>query len=234
MFQDIPFYVLHCKALPERKLPMVDQLEKANIRFAVFFEEADPYDLALPTVLNGYAPKCLNLPLFEKKMKVYPRFSAKDMPPFMKPSQISLAFKHGLAYRDALVKFPAAEFFVFLEDDVKFGDDLLRRMNFYMTQTPDDWDVIYFGNGCELAPANPSEGKLAYQVDHPASRCSDSILVRRSALSALAENWFPFSLPSDWELSWLHLFLDHRVYWWFPALTSQGSQNRSYTRSISE
>jgi hypothetical protein len=118
------------------------------------------------------------------------------------------------------------------DDDAILCDDFENKFYKYLNNTPDDWDVIYFGSGANLKPNNINLNQTAYLKSHPASRCLDSILIKNKVAKDLANSWFPFNLISDWEIGYHHYRCGHKVYWWEPGLVVQGSENGLFTSAV--
>jgi GR25 family glycosyltransferase involved in LPS biosynthesis len=148
----------------------------------------------------------------------------------LKKSEISLAYKHMQTYFDiAINEFDSA---LILEDDAVIVNNFVNRFNDYLSRTPDDWDLIFIGSGCDLRIRDTEPGKVAYLKSHPASKCTDSYCIRGSAAALLSQNIIHHSLPIDFELNYWMEKLNFRVYWWEPPLVMQGSQIGLYESSI--
>ena len=103
----------------------------------------------------------------------------------LKPSEISLTAKHV----EAMKRISECEndFGLILEDDIITIHGFTDLLNEYYLETPDDWDVIFIGNGYGInVPADKVvPGKKVYLADHPASRCTEAMLVKKSAATKL-------------------------------------------------
>jgi GR25 family glycosyltransferase involved in LPS biosynthesis len=148
----------------------------------------------------------------------------------LKKSEISLAYKHMRVYED--ISSNEYETALVLEDDVILEDDFVPKFNDYLSRTPDDWDFIFIGSGCNLHVKNTEPGKVAYIKSNPATKCTDSYCIRGMAASLLLRNIIHFSLPIDFELNYWIEKLKLKVYWWEPPLVKQGSQVGLYGSSI--
>ena len=111
------------------------------------------------------------------------------------------------------------------EDDVLIAQDFLNSLNDYFSETPEDWDVIFIGDGYGISvPENKiEEGKRVYLADHPASRCTEAILVKKAAAKKVYGAMRPFTLVCDWEYGWQFYNLGLKVYWFEPAIITQAS-----------
>lgn len=146
--------------------------------------------------------------------------------PFRKLSRsdISLIYKHFLIF-DKISK-SKEELFLVLEDDVIFPKNISSKINAVLNDVPEDWDFIFLGNGCNLRIENSRIKKdvLCYLKAHPASKCTDSYIVKRSAALKILSNWNSFTFPIDFELNNHMFYHDLQVYWVEPPIINQGSQ----------
>ena len=100
-------------------------------------------------------------------------------------------------------------------------------MNKYFNEIPEDWDIIFPGNGYGISLKDNGQlsipGKSVYLANHPASRCTEAIFVKKEAAKKLYEAMKPFTLAADWEYAWQFYNLGLNVYWFEPALITQAS-----------
>ena len=146
--------------------------------------------------------------------------------------EISLCHKHIEAYKDIVEnKYSAA---LILEDDVILAKDFVELFNQNVERTPEDWDYIFIGSGCNLR-INPKlvfPEKVAYRKAHPATKCTDSYCLTLSAAQKVLSTIIPFTLPIDFELNYQLERHDMNVYWWEPPIVIQGSQCGLYGSAL--
>jgi len=65
----------------------------------------------------------------------------------MKKSMMSLMNKHFYVYKLISEKYEKA---LILEDDVILNDNFIENLNNYMTQLPENFDMLFIGDGCNL------------------------------------------------------------------------------------
>jgi len=225
---NIKTYILHCKDLPERKKFIEDQLDKNNFTDVTWYTDDDARDQRgkdLTGTYDGIRPE-----IFVEKVKVGGWNYLHNPPRALNPAEISLTTKFGKVFQT--IGEGSDQYSIIFEDDAILKDNFSDLFHTYLSNTPDDWDVIYMGNGANLHPKNIEKSKLAYKIDHPASRCADSILIKRDAAFLIGENYFPFDLCSDWEIGYLQSKLDLNVYWWEPTIVSQGSETGKFKSSL--
>jgi hypothetical protein len=225
---DIKTVVLHCKKLVDRKSNMVKQLTKFGFSDFSFYEDYDGVELTDDVIHDHCVRKAADPQTVLTKISLWK--IGLNTQRELSIAEISLTIKFGKVFQ-LLSKIDADQFIVF-EDDVILCDDFDIHFNRFLKNTPNDWDAIYFGSGANLKPENITSDKTAYKMEHPASRCADSIVLKKSAVCDLARTWFPFHLISDWELGYQHSLHNHKVYWWEPSLVLQGSEHGLFKSTL--
>lgn len=218
---DIKTTVIHCKRLLERKKNMMEQLTRFNFTNYSFYEEFDANELNEDIVYKYHRDRLRDPKKYKEKRSIWaPKIPLRTS--LFNLAEISLTIKFGKVF-EILNSFED-EYFLIFEDDVILCDDFDKKLHHYLNNTPENWDAIYFGSCMNVPESRLVDGQIAYIIDHPASRCGDSILIKKRAVNDLTKTWFPFHLVSDWELAYQHYHHKHKVYWWEPALVKQGSQ----------
>lgn len=225
---DIKTVILHYKPLTERKQNMIRQMERYGFSDYCFYEDFDGNELT-QKMINDYCVRKYN-DWKTVARKIAPWSIGTDTQRELSVPEISLSIKFGKIF-DLLTNVDQ-EYFLLFEDDVFLCDDFDTHFADFLQRTPTDWDAVYFGSGANLKPTNITNDTIAYLKPHPASRCADSILIRKSAIVDLAKTWFPFHLAADWELGYQHSLHNHTVYWWEPSLTRQGSEHGMFLSSL--
>lgn len=216
--RQIKTYVLHYTKLKERR----QYMEGLTSHFDLDVEwitELDQEEL-VGELLDEYYKPCKE----DWVMKVKDLWNiAEHGFRNLKPSEISLTAKHV----EAMKRISECEndFGLILEDDIITIHGFTDLLNEYYLETPDDWDVIFIGNGYGInVPADKViPGKKVYLADHPASRCTEAMLVKKSAATKLYNSMKPFTMVCDWEYGWQFYNLGLKVYWFEPALITQAS-----------
>lgn len=218
---DIKTIVLHYKPLAERKENMISQLNEFGFSDYSFYEEFDGNELTQEMVDQYCVRKHTDWDTVAKKIALWN--IGVETQRELNPAEMSLTIKHGKVFQ--WLSEQEGDMFIVFEDDVILCDDFDQHFNDYLSRTPSDWDVIHFGSGAGLKAPNTTPDKIAYRMNHPASRCTDSMLFKKSALLDLAKTWFPFHLICDYELGYQQYRHNHKVYWWEPGLVQQGSEH---------
>lgn len=229
---DIKTVIVHCKSLKERKESVLQQMEKFGFSDYSFYEDFDGCELTQEIIDQYCIRKQNDWDGTEKKLAVFSsiidvgRHTQREL----SIPEISLTIKFGKVFQQ--LSQVDAEHFIVFEDDIMLCENFDIHLQRYLSQTPDDWDAIYFGSGASLRPQEIVEGKLAYKMNHPASRCADSMLFKKKTICDLAKTWFPFHLISDWEIAHQHSHHNHNVYWWEPSIVRQGSEHGKFKSTL--
>ena len=229
---DIKTVILHYKPLIDRKANMIYQMQKYNFTNYCFYEDFDGNELNDQTIKQYCCCKSEDWKTTERKLKIYESLFPQVMTTQheLRIPEISLTIKFGKVFQQLSKE--EADYFIIFEDDVVLCEDFEKHLHEYLSQTPNDWDAIYFGSGCNLKPKNVNADTRSYKMEHPCSRCADSIIIKKKAIQELADTWFPFHLVSDWEIGYQHYLHNHNVYWWEPSLVVQGSQCGLYKSTL--
>ena len=211
--------VLHYKPLDKRKALLSAFLKQYDIKATWITKEPSKADLKK---FYKYSPDN-----WSKKTCV------DVLPPRkLTKSELSLLYKHYIALKRIIRE--KHETTLLLEDDVLFTEDFVNTFNSHLEKTPADWDYIFPGSGCSLriAPNLIEEGKVAYLKEHPATKCTDSMIIKRAAAKKIFSTFGEWDLPADWEFNYQLKEHDMKVYWWEPPVIAQGSQCGVYETTI--
>lgn len=225
---DIKTVVHHYKPLIERKENIIRQLNGFGFSDYSFYEDFDGNELTEEIIDQHCVRKNKDWNTVAKKISLWK--AGIETQRELNLAELSLAIKHGKVFQQLAKE--DGDMFVIFEDDVILCDDFPDKFSSFLSRTPSDWDVIHFGTGAGLHAPNIVSDKVAYLINHPASKCTDSILIKKAAVQQLANTWFPFHLVSDWELGYQHYLHNHKVYWWEPGLVMQGSEHGMFTSTL--
>lgn len=226
---DLKTYILHCKVLTERFDFIQSQLDKhkfTNVEWFTDYDAADQKDEDLTGIYEGIRPE------FMRKVSTGGWNTVGIKPRILNPAETSLTTKWGKVLQS--IAEGQEPYVLVLEDDAVLCDNFTSHFKKYLNATPSDWEVIYLGDGANLHAPHVQPGKLAYRMGHPASRCTDSLLVTREGARKISKNYFPFDLCVDWEIGYQQKTEDVIVYWWEPTLVTQGSANGTFKSTLRE
>ena len=211
----LKIFVLHYSKLVDRKKYMIEQFTRQGI---IDYEFIEKYDKDEITESESN--------LFDTNYK---------------KSTMSLHLKHNYVYNLVAEKYEGA---LILEDDAILCNHFASILNLYMTQLPEDFDMLFIGNGCNLHIEKNKlvPNKYIYEKClHPtswggdgASRCSDSYILSKKCANTLCEyikHSNKINLPIDWWINVAARDNALKVYWAEPTLVTQGTQNGLYQTS---
>jgi GR25 family glycosyltransferase involved in LPS biosynthesis len=152
-------------------------------------------------------------------------------------SQIAITLSHFYAYKQINEKYENGLIF---EDDVILSDNFIEIFNKYVSLLPEDYDMLFIGNGCNLH-INSNEiipNKFIYKKSLNScsvTRCTDSYVVNKKCASKLCEyiNTLQYSIniPVDFWLNVAAKDTGLNVYWAEPTIVTQGTQNGLFKTS---
>ena len=120
------------------------------------------------------------------------------------------------------------------------ADNFIETFNKYVSYLPEDYDMLFIGNGCNLHIDSNEivPNKFIYKKSLNSSgvtRCTDSYVVNKKCASKLCEyiNTLQYSIniPVDF---WLNVAANDtglNVYWAEPTIVTQGTQNGLFQTS---
>lgn len=208
-------FVVHYKKLHERKDHIIEQFIKFNIVDYEFIEI--DRDELLPEHIILFEPG-------------YPTH------------QIAIAVSHMYAYKEIAEKYENGLIF---EDDVILAENFSSILAKYMSELPNDYDMLFIGNGADLHIRKECliKGKNIYlKGRYPTDwggdgigRCTDSYIMNKKCAINICEYIkkisYKINLPIDW---WINIAArDNRyiVYWAEPTIVSQGTQTGLFPTS---
>ena len=214
--QKIKVFVIHYTKLTNRKSHIIRQFNTHNITDYEFIEKYDKEDLRdCDKVLFNTDFKESMMSFINKTFYVYNLISEN--------------------YESALI----------LEDDVILSNNFTAILNEYMTQLPEDYDMLFIGNGCNfhIEPHKIVPRKYIYERGvHPtdwggkgATRCTDSYIVSKKCAIKLC-NYIKnltskINLPGDLWLNIAARDNNLKVYWAEPTIITQGTENGLFKSS---
>jgi glycosyl transferase family 25 len=152
-------------------------------------------------------------------------------------AEISVALHHIECFKEISEKY---DFAIILEDDIVLCPNFYNILNMYIKQLPDNWDMLFIGNGCNLHIPNEMLMKQKYIYKRSnslgATRCLDSYLITKKCANIILEKLklpnYTILCPVDHWLNYVIKNNNFNVYWAEPSIITQGSQNGLFTSSI--
>jgi GR25 family glycosyltransferase involved in LPS biosynthesis len=208
-------FVVHYKKLINRKNHILEQFNKYNITDYEFIE-IDRDEL------------------YEQNISMFQENYSK--------SQIAISLSHFYAYKQIRDNYDNGLIF---EDDVILSDNFINIFNKYITKLPEDYDMLFLGDGYnlhiekhKLIPNKYIYEKCLYPTrwgGNGAGRCTDSYLVNKKCAIKLCEYInnlsYKINLAIDWWLNIAARDNNFKVYWAEPTIVTQGTQTGLFKSS---
>ena len=165
-----------------------------------------------------------------------------------KNSIMAITLSHVYCLREIAAKY---EYGLIFEDDVILACNFNIKLENYMKQLPDDWDMLFIGDGCGfhiypqiIRDSTSNVFRKKYKIEDwipdsaatEATRCADSYLVSNKCAKKIIEY---LDKPNqigkgvDFWLNSLVRIFNFKVYWAEPTIVTQGSQNGTWAQTWS-
>jgi GR25 family glycosyltransferase involved in LPS biosynthesis len=199
-------FVLHYSKLVDRKKQILKQFLEQNITNYEFIEKYDKDEIT------------------DNDSSIF------DI--HYKKSTMSLHLKHNYVYKIISENYENALIF---EDDVVLCDNFIETLSKYISQLPNNYDMLFIGDGCnlhiekhKLIKNNNIYEKCLYPTSwggDGASRCSDSYIISKKCAKNICEYInkleTKIQLPIDWWLNVASRDNNFKVYWAEPTIVTQ-------------
>jgi len=204
-------YVIHYKKLVERKAHILEEFKKHNITNFEFI------DIDRDELQN------YDVTIFEKNYS---------------KSQIAITLSHLSAYKEIVAKYNNA---LILEDDAILAENFSEKLNSYLAQIPETYDMVFLGDGCgmhiesQFIVPNLNVYDACIRKDGVATRCTDSYIVSKNCAKKIMnyiEN-LPYKIRNAVD-AWLNIVIrdnNLNVYWTEPTIVNQGTQYGKFQSS---
>ena len=159
----IKIFTIHYKKLTERKQDIITQLDK----FGLHTEFVEQFDRDILQNKNLVIFDCNKL--------------GRDG-----RASIAITLSHIYCFSKISIS-NVYNYALILEDDALLSDNFLDKLNNYITKLPENWDMLFIGDGCKLhiekhivTPDINIYKKCLYPTNwggNGATRCTDSYLV---------------------------------------------------------
>ncbi len=195
-----------------------------------YITEYDQEDLATTNLNDFYLD---DEATYLKKSKLWSQDNAYRR---LNNAEISCTLKHFQAIKKSSES--NHEVSLIIEDDVLIFSKFFKSKLKKVLRLDSDWDLLFIGQGISknfiLKNIN-KKGELKsklYEVEHPATNCAESYLIKKNAAKKIYKNMLPFNMISDWELAFQIYDLDLRVKWLYPPIFYQGSKSGKYKSEL--
>jgi len=141
---------------------------------------------------------------------------------FLNPiSQVGLMLSHYMVWQvcqQVCLYSPLPDEFLILEDDAKFPEDWIERLDVAMADIPADWDIFLIGSSNTHDKPKKQICGDVWEVKYPF--CTHAYMVRRKALQTLLANCRDATLKIDISLI-KNAYPLLKVYTMLPRLVEQ-------------
>jgi len=196
----IKAFVLHATFMDIRKEHIVKLMQKLSEStvFSLDYEFVDGYEAS--TITQEDVKTKINL------TKANNNEFFDNLVRNMHINQISNSLKHGHAIEKAAEVASLYDFFLFLEDDVLFGDDVTERLRATceLLGTTDNVDLLFLGFP-SLTPIEDKEKVLFRPTSdfYKLFPCCDSYLIKSNKIEKFSSTYFPAKYITNFHLSYL-------------------------------
>lgn len=222
---ELKTYICHYSPLKERMDNILSQVNKSNlIRYGFQIINSEPDD----DFISNFYDKSRSE--WRKKVDCM-EYGGFIFSRLLRKSEMSLLYKHIEILK--IISNSDAEVSLVLEDDVILDDDFDNKLLDVISDSDDDWDFIFLGNGCGLRipESDRIKGRFSYIKKSPSSKCTDSFLIKKKSALKIINQFAKFSLPIDFEFNYYMYKNDMKVYWAEPPIVKQGSQDSTFFSS---
>ena len=195
-----------------------------------YITEYDQEDLATTNLNDFYLD---DEATYLKKSKLWSQDNAYRR---LNNAEISCTLKHFEAIKKSSES--NHEVSLIIEDDVLIFSKFFKSKLKKVLRLDSDWDLLFIGQGISknfiLKNIN-KKGELKsklYEVEHPATNCAESYLIKKNAAKKIFKNMLPFNMISDWELAFQIYDLNLTVKWLYPPIFYQGSKSGKYKSEL--
>ncbi len=230
---NVSFFIIHYTPLTDRKEYLTAQLNSLGIENYEWITEKDIEHYDLQAMYDTSQER------FQKRLKT--DFGKMHSGIFhqMKQNEIEVTAQHIEAIKR--MHHRNLDHAIILEDDVVFDNKFIKKMNIYIKQLPQDYDIFYFGEGCGALHIKRNikekiQGafgkKNVFKRNNCQSRYADSYMLSKKAIDRLTPLVDTFQFPIDWEMNYLQIKLSMNIYWGEPTLSFQGSSSGKFKSGL--
>lgn len=227
-------YVVHCTQYQDRYRYLKGKFDQLNISedyydFVVYTHKSDMTD---ETISKYYST---DSDIRHKELKVIgeDRYLTKEV----SIGAISCGINHINIWQKVVDS--ENENVLILEDDILFDENTIKNMVEATMQLPERFSICSLEEGAGLRVTNYitrhiDPDKMFYKVPDGRMRCTGAYIINKDTCNRLVtlNKKRPFTLEIDMQL-WLYGKLNLLdIYWAYPHVFTQGSQNGTYVSGI--
>ena len=150
--------------------------------------------------------------------KIFPYLFSDKCGRKLSKAEISLAMKHYCVFND-VIKNNYQNVVVF-EDDIILVDDFDKKLNKYINQLPDNYDILWIGTCCDLHTLQTDPELNVYTNSH-GSICTHAYVISNDACKKIVDFFPKIYQAIDWFFNTSIRTLNLKNYWAEPPLSTQ-------------
>ena len=147
----------------------------------------------------------------------------------LKKGEVSCAYKHYLALKHIVEN--NIELAVIMEDDIRFNEYVPKRIDIYLDQMSEDWNVL-FDNDYLRMSENITSDLYVYKNETQKSNCASFYLINLKTAKILYDSFLPFDKAVDHYYNDLFKKYDMNIYWAEPPNAIQVKEDETSLKSI--
>jgi hypothetical protein len=214
----IKFYVMHYKKNVERRTRLEGILNSLGIE-ADWCTKYDKDELTEEDMGMYYTP---DLELFKKRTDSM--YEEVDYNGYSGTTKGHLSL--GIKYIKCMEEFVSSDsdVAVFLEDDVTFSGTKEDIINSIKTASKVGYDGVFFGGGFDhglIANRVLARYENLLLVDHPATNCTSSFSLTKTAARKVLATFDKICTSIDWELNYHFKVNDLKIWHTYPYICGQ-------------
>ena len=191
-------YICHYSKLTDRKISILDQLQKLGLDNYMFVEQFDKDSWDRENISKEF-PEIFN-----------PANKMND-------AEISLALKHAWIVLDMNMNNHSSV--IVLEDDAILCDGFVEKYNEYMKQMPSDWDIGWIGSCFGLK--EPEISNINIYKTNKGSRCAHAYCISKLFSIKMIDEIKNINKQADFYYNYIVDKFNLNNYWFQPPLALQ-------------
>lgn len=202
-------YVCHYTKLTDRKSLLEEEINKLGLDVE-WVEVYDKEDINIDKMIDEH-PNYLN------NLHIHGHSNRK-----LRLSEISLIFKHNHIWEQMVEN--DIENVLVLEDDVVFAEDFINRFNQYITELPNDYDLLWVGTCCGIHATVQGDSHI---YKGGGSRCTHAYMINKKCAVKMMEFHKVSNAPADFMFNEAIRRYQFKNYWLEPSLIDQNEKFNS-------
>lgn len=229
----LKIYVIHTATLEVRKSLVETLFEKIK-------QQASGVQLEVEWLTNYYEPGALDQKLVSEKIKLGKNEQDPSFDMFARNlhvKQVSNVLKHAHALQRAAEEASSYDYFLVIEDDVIFVDDIGTQLEKFMKKNNSiEWDILFLGQPSTKDYGN-KQGEVILRPVQDTFKvlpCCDSYILKSSVAKASYEQFLPIQYTANvhWSFVLSNKLKDFKAMASVPNIMVDGSKFGIYISTL--